>query len=117
MINEDIIEFFKNTPQDFINVNILRYQYPSPLWLKANADGLIKDDQIFVYAKGKLSKFSFVELLAVQQKIIQSFYNNPKRIMRLIYKLTKIFGFFFIFKIFIIYINKTIYRPPQEFHK
>lgn len=114
---DKIIEFFKNTPQDFINVNILRYQYPSPLWLKANADGLIGDDQIFVYANEKLSNFSFAELLNVQQKIIKSFYNNPKRIMRLIYKLTKNFGFFIIFKIIIIYTSKTIYRPPQEFHK
>jgi radical SAM superfamily enzyme YgiQ (UPF0313 family) len=114
---ENIIEFFKNTPQDFINVNILRYQYPSPLWIKANAEGLISDNEIFVYANEILSKFSFEELLGIQRKIIRSFYNNPKRIIRLMYKLSKHFGLIIIFKTIIIYMSKAIYRPPQEFHK
>jgi radical SAM superfamily enzyme YgiQ (UPF0313 family) len=114
---ENIIEFFRDTPQDFINVNILRYQYPSPLWIQANAEGLINTDEKFVYANEKLSKFSFEELLGIQKKIIRSFYNNPKRIIRLIYKLSKHFGLNIIFKIIIIYTSKAIYRPPQEFHK
>jgi len=114
---ENIIEFFKNTPQDFINVNILRYQYPSPLWVQANSDGLIRDDETFVYANENLSKFSTDELLVIQRKIIRSFFNNPKRIKRLIYKLSKHFGFFVIFKIIIIYTSKSIYRPAHEFHK
>jgi len=114
---ENIIEFFKNTPQDFINVNILRYQYPSPLWIHANAEGLINEDEKFVYANEKLSKFSFEELLGIQKKIIRSFYNNPKRIIRLIYKLSWHFGLNIIFKIITIYMSKAIYRPPQDFHK
>jgi radical SAM superfamily enzyme YgiQ (UPF0313 family) len=114
---ENIIKFFKNVPQDFLSVNILRYQYPSPLWIRANADGLIRDDELFVYANEKLSKFSLDELLVAQRKIIRSFYNNPKRIIRLIYKLSKHFGFFVIFKIIAFFINKSIYRPAHEFHK
>lgn len=114
---ENIIEFFKKTPRDFINVNILRYQYPSPLWIKANAEGLIGDNETFVYANEKLSKFTFEELIGFQQKIIRSFFNNPRRIIRLIFKLTKHFGFNAIIKITIIYLGKSIYRPAQEFHK
>jgi anaerobic magnesium-protoporphyrin IX monomethyl ester cyclase len=114
---ENIIEFFKKTPQDFINVNILRYQYPSPLWIKANAEGLISENETFVYANEKLSNYTFGELLVVQQKIIRSFFNNPKRIIRLIYKLTKHLGILVIFKIIILYFGKSIYRPAQEFHK
>jgi len=114
---QNMIEFFKTVPQDFINVNILRYQYPSPLWIKANAEGLINDDEKFVYANEKLSKFSFEELLAIQRKIIRSFFNNPKRIIRLIYKLSRHFGPIIIVKLIIIYTSKSIYRPPQDFHK
>lgn len=106
---ENIIKFFKNAPQDFISVNILRYQYPSPLWIQANADGLIRDDEIFVYANEKLSKFSLDELLLVQRKIIRSFYNNPKRIMRLIHKLSKHFGLFIILKIIFFFMSRSIY--------
>ncbi len=114
---ENIIEFFKSTPQDFINVNILRYQYPSPLWIQANTEGLINDNEKFVYANEKLSKFPFEELLGIQKKIIRSFYNNPQRIIRLIYKLSRHFGLNMIFKIITIYVSKAIYRPPQDFHK
>ena len=114
---ENIIKFFKNTSQDFVHVNILRYQYPSPLWIQANAVGLIGDNEIFVYANEKLSKFSLEELLVVQRKIIRSVYNNPKRIIRLIYKLSKHFGFFMIFKIIFFFMSKSIYRPAHEFHK
>lgn len=114
---ENMIEFFKTVPQDFINVNILRYQYPSPLWIKANAEGLISDDEKFVYANEKLSKFSFEELLGMQRKIIRSFFNNPKRIIRLVFKLSRHFGPVIIVKFILIYTSKSIYRPPQDFHK
>jgi radical SAM superfamily enzyme YgiQ (UPF0313 family) len=113
---DNTIEFFKKASLDFININILRYQYPSPLWVQANMKGLIKDDEIVVYANKKLSNFSYEELLKIQKKIIKSFYNNPKRIMRLVYKLSNHFGIIFIFKILMIFLSKTIYRPPQEFH-
>lgn len=113
---ENTIKFFKRVPQDFINVNILRYQYPSPLWIQANMNGLIKDDEIIVYANEKSSNFSYEKLLKIQKTIIKSFYNNPKRIMRLVYKLSKHFGIIFIFKLLMIYLSKTIYRPPKVFH-
>jgi radical SAM superfamily enzyme YgiQ (UPF0313 family) len=114
---ENIIEFFKRVPQDFINVNILRYQYPSPLWIQANNNGLIKNDEMLIYANEKLSDFSFEMLLRIQKQIIKSFYNNPKRIVRIAYKVSKHFGVSMIFKIFFIYMSKTIYRAPQEFHR
>jgi anaerobic magnesium-protoporphyrin IX monomethyl ester cyclase len=114
---ENTINFFKKAPQDFINVNILRYQYPSPLWIKANILGLINDDDMFVYTNEKLSNFSFEELLIIQKRIIKSFFNNPKRILRFIKKLTKHFGLLVIIKILIIYLGKSIYRAPQDFHR
>ena len=114
---ENTIEFFDKAPQDFINVNILRYQYPSPLWLHANENGSVSDSEKVVYADEKLSNFSTQMLLTIQRKIIRSFYNNPKRIMRIIYKVSKHFGIFMIFKILMIYLSKTIYRPPQDFHR
>jgi radical SAM superfamily enzyme YgiQ (UPF0313 family) len=114
---DNIIEFFREAPQDFINVNILRYQYPSPLWVQANINGYIKDDEMLVYADEKLSNFSFEALLGIQKKIIRSFYNNPRRIVRIVYKVSKHFGIFMIFKILFIYMSNTIYRTPQEFHR
>lgn len=111
------IRFFRKVPQDFLNVNILRYQYPSPLWIEANKSGLIADDQKFVYANEKLSNFSYEELLKIQKMIIKAFYNNPKRIMRFVYKLTKHLGLRMIFKIVMFYLGEKIYRPPQEIHK
>ena len=114
---ENIIEFFKKVPQDFINVNILRYQYPSPLWMQANMNGFIKDDEMLVYANEKLGRISYEQLLDIQKEIIKSFYNNPKRIMRIVYKVSKNFGILSLFKIIFIYLSKTIYRSPQEFHR
>jgi len=111
------IKFFRKVPQDFLNVNILRYQYPSPLWIEANKNGLIPDDQKFVYANEKLSNFSYEELLRIQRMIIRAFYNNPERIKRFIYKLSKHFGIRMIFKIVMFYLGEKIYRPPQELHK
>ncbi len=113
---DNTIEFFKKVSQDFININILRYQYPSPLWVQANMNGLIKDDEKVVYANEKLSNFSYEKLLKIQKKIIKSFYNNPRRITRLVYKLSNHFGIIILFKILMIYLSKTIYRPSQEFH-
>jgi len=114
---DNIIEFFSEAPQDFINVNILRYQFPSPLWIQANITGFIKDDEMLVYADEKLSNFSYDALLEIQKRIIKTFYNNPRRIVRIVYKVSKHFGIYMVFKILFIYLSKTIYRTPQEFHR
>ena len=114
---ENTIQFFKRVPQDFLNVNILRYQYPSPLWIEKNRDGLIKDEDFLVYANESLSNFTFMDLLDIQKNIIRSFYNNPGRILRVAYKVTKHFGMLLIIKMLSIYLRNTIYRPPQEFHR
>jgi radical SAM superfamily enzyme YgiQ (UPF0313 family) len=114
---ENITEFFNKVPQDFINVNILRYQHPSPLWVQANRKGLIRDDQMLVRADEKLSNFSYETLLMTQNKIIRSFYNNPARIARIIYKVSRQIGIFMFFRMLVIYFSKSIYRPPQEFHR
>jgi anaerobic magnesium-protoporphyrin IX monomethyl ester cyclase len=114
---ERTIEFFRKVPQDFINVNILRYQHPSPLWINAMKNGLIGSDEMVVYANEKLSNFSYDRLLGIQKMIIRSFYNNPGRILRIVYKVSRHFGIFMIFRILMIYIGKGIYRPPQEFHQ
>jgi radical SAM superfamily enzyme YgiQ (UPF0313 family) len=114
---ENTINYFKKVPQDFINVNILRYQYPSPLWIQANNNGLIMDDEKVVNANEKLSNFSYRQLLQIQNKIIAAFYNNPRRIMRIVYKLWNHFGIILVVKILLAYLNKNIYRTPQEFHE
>lgn len=114
---EKTIEFFREMPQDFINVNILRYQYPSPLWFQANVKGLIKDEEMVVCANEKLSNFSYEALLDIQTRIIRSFYNNPGRILRIIYKLSMHFGILVLFKVLLVYWKKTIYKAPQELHR
>ena len=114
---ENIIEFFRKVPQDFINVNILRYQYPSPLWIRAHDKGFIKDDEVLVYADERFSNFAYDDLLRIQNKIIKSFYNNPWRIGRIVYKVSRHFGIFVVFKVLSTYMSKTIYRTPHEFHR
>jgi|GEM_PF-6722721 len=47
----------------------------------------------------------------------QELCKNPKRIIRLIHKLCKHFGLFFIFKIIVFYINKSICLSAHEFRK
>ncbi len=109
-------KFLKEVPLDFLNVHILHYAYPSPLWKDAYKKGLLDENEIVVAANEKLSNLSREELIKIQNELIKSFYNNPKRILRLIYKLSRNLRISFIFKFLKLFYSKTIYRSAEKFH-
>jgi len=109
-------KFLKEVPLDFLNVHILYYSCPSPLWNDARKKGLIDENEVVVAADKRLSNFSYEELIKVQAELIKLFYNNPKRILRIIYKVARNLGLRFVFELFKSYLHKTIYRPAEEFH-
>ncbi|MBL7075325.1 radical SAM protein [candidate division KSB1 bacterium] len=109
-------KFLKEVPLDFLNVHILQYACPSALWNDLYKKGLINENEIVVTANKKLSNFSKEELMKVQDELIKSFYNNPKRILRLTYKISRNFGVSFIFKLLNMFFSKTIYRSAEKFH-
>jgi anaerobic magnesium-protoporphyrin IX monomethyl ester cyclase len=109
-------KFLQEVPLDFLSVHILHYTYPSPLWNDAYKKNLITENDIVVAADKKLSNFSKEELIKAQDELIKSFYNNPKRILRLAYKLSRNLGVRFILKLLKLFNSKTIYRTPENFH-
>jgi radical SAM superfamily enzyme YgiQ (UPF0313 family) len=109
-------QFFQEVPLDFLSVHILHYTYPSPLWNDAFKKNLITENDIVIAANNKLSHFSKEELIKVQDGMIKSFYRNPKRILRLAYKLSRNLGVRFILKLWKSFNSKTIYRTPENFH-
>jgi anaerobic magnesium-protoporphyrin IX monomethyl ester cyclase len=110
-------KFFKEVPLDLLSMHILKYIYGSHIWNDALQKGLIKKDEIAVEANEKLSNFSTEELTKVQKELIKSFYNSPKRILRLIYKSLKIFGIGIVYLLFKMYVSKAIYRTSDKFHQ
>jgi anaerobic magnesium-protoporphyrin IX monomethyl ester cyclase len=110
------IHFFREVPLDFLSVHILHYTYPSPLWNDAYKRNLITENDIVVAADNTLSNFSKEELIKAQDEMIKTFYRNPKRILRLVYKLLKNLGARFVLKLLILFNSKSIYRTPENFH-
>jgi radical SAM superfamily enzyme YgiQ (UPF0313 family) len=110
-------KFFKEVPMDLLSMHILKYIYGSHIWNDAHQKGLIKKDEIAVEANETLSNFSTQELTKVQKELIKSFYNSPKRILRLIYKSLKIFGIGIVYMLLKMYISKAIYRTSDKFHR
>ncbi len=109
-------KFFKEVPLDLVSIHILDYVYGSPLWDDAYQKGLIHKNEILVAADKKLSNFSTEEWARVQNELIRSFYNNPKRILRLLYKFVTILSLSFIVKLIKIFVRGTIYRSSNTFH-
>jgi radical SAM superfamily enzyme YgiQ (UPF0313 family) len=110
-------KFFKEVPLDLLSMHILKYIYGSHIWNDAHQKGLIKEDEVAVEANEKLSNFSTEELTKVQKELIKSFYNSPKRILRLIYKSIRIFGIGIVYMLFKMYSGKAIYRTSDKFHR
>ncbi len=108
--------FFKEVPLDFISIHILQYIYPSLLWKKMYKSGLIEENDIIVAANERLSNFSKKDLVKVQDELLRAFYNNPKRIVRIMYKSSRNFGVSFILRIIKIFFSKSIYRSAEKFH-
>ena len=112
-INRKIL---KKLPLDFLNVHILDYIYPSPLWHDAHKRGLIKENEYKITANEKLCGFSREELIKMQEKLIRTFYNNPKRILRLMYKLSRNLGLGYIITLIKLFYTRSIYRSAERFH-
>jgi anaerobic magnesium-protoporphyrin IX monomethyl ester cyclase len=108
--------FLKEVPLDLLSVHILHYTYPSPIWIEANKKGLIGSDEIVVAADDRLSNFSKEELIEIQEEMVKSFYNNTKRILRLIHKVKKNLGTGFVWRLLRIFSNQTVYRTAERFH-
>jgi radical SAM superfamily enzyme YgiQ (UPF0313 family) len=108
--------FFREVPLDVVSIHILDYCCGSVLWEDACKKGLIDKKEILVAADKRLSNFSTEELAGVQNELIRSFYNDPKRILRLLYKFTTILGASFIFKLMKMFLRGTIYRSSNTFH-
>jgi radical SAM superfamily enzyme YgiQ (UPF0313 family) len=109
-------DFFRKTPLDLISVHILHFVYPSALWMEAHGRGLIRDDELIVPANRSLTGFSYEELLQVQRDFIRSFYNNPRRIIRLVYKMVTVLGLGYLHNLSRMYLGRTIYRSAERFH-
>jgi len=71
---------------DFAYYNILGYREGSKLWEDARRKGLIKENEIIVWANEKLSNFTFEELCTVRAGMTRRFYLNPARLLRIVYK-------------------------------
>lgn len=109
-------KFLNEAPLDFLSVHILHYTYPSALWQDAFNRGLLGEDEIEITANKKLSPFSYQELVAIQNEMIRAFYNNPKRIIRISFKLGKTFNWGYFLKLVRMFVGKGIYRPAERFH-
>ena len=109
-------KFFKEIPLDLVSIHVLNYVYGTPLWDDAYKKGLIGKNEIFIAADKRMSNFTTEELMRFQRDLIRSFYNNPRRILRLVYKFTTILGVKFIFILYKIFFKRTIYRSPNVFH-
>ena len=113
---QNLYEKLKEKSQHNDSITIESASYPSEIWKEAYREGLISNNEKQVLANEKLTNFSYEELKQVQKELIRSFYNNPKRIVRIITKIMKAFGFNF-FKILLKFILEgKLYRSPEEFH-
>ncbi|MDH4196927.1 MAG: B12-binding domain-containing radical SAM protein [Candidatus Aminicenantes bacterium] len=109
-------QFFREVPLDVASIHILNYCCGSSLWADACEKGLIDRREIHVAADKRLSNFSTEELAGVQKELIRAFYNDPKRILRLLHKLAGALGARFVFKLMKMYLRRTVYRSSDTFH-
>lgn len=108
--------FFKEAPLDLVSIHVLDYVCGSRLWDDAYKKGLLQKNEILVAADKRLSNFTTEELIRVQKDLIKSFYNNPKRIARLVVKFFRILGGRFVFSLIKMFFYGTIYRSSNTFH-
>jgi len=109
-------QFLSKVPLDFISINILRFAFPSPLWLKAHQEGKILKEDLIVSANEKLSNFTYEELMIVRADMLKSFYTNPERILRIIYKVLINFGILLSFRVIQLAWSRSLSRRLEDFY-
>lgn len=88
---ERTVEFACSIPLDIAHFSIMTYMIGSPLWENACARGLIKDDELHVYAtcdRG-LGKLSLAELVDAYRHAMRRFYLRPSLYARIGRKLVR----------------------------
>jgi radical SAM superfamily enzyme YgiQ (UPF0313 family) len=86
---ENTKKFFNKYPWDIMLSGLLGYKKGSALWDEAHKKGLIKNDEFSVMTGKKFSKFSQKEWFKIKNELDYYFYKNPKRIIRIFFKLIK----------------------------
>lgn len=83
-------EFCDKVPLDFMICNKLRYIKGSKLWEDAYKKGIIKVSEHSVMTDRRLSKYSSEELSEIKYDLTKHFYKNPRRLIRLHYKVIRL---------------------------
>jgi len=109
-------QFLSKVPLDFMSVNILRFAFPSPLWWKAHREGKILEEELLVSANEKLSNFTYEELMSVRSDLLKSFYSNPSRKLRIIYKVLINFGFLLSFRVLQLSLSRSFAGKLEDFY-
>ena len=99
-----------------MSVNILRFAYPSPLWLKAHQEGKILREELIVSANEKLSNFTYEELMNVRTEMLKSFYAQPERILRIVYKVLINFGILLSFRVIQLSWSRSLSQTLEDFY-
>ncbi|MFA5333947.1 MAG: radical SAM protein [Candidatus Nanoarchaeia archaeon] len=86
---ENTKNFFDKYPWDIMLNGLLYYLKGSKLWEEAHEKGLIKNNEYSVMTDKKFSNFSQKELFKIKNDLTYYFYKNPKRIIRILFKLIK----------------------------
>ncbi|PIU89480.1 hypothetical protein COX58_02735 [archaeon CG_4_10_14_0_2_um_filter_Archaea_38_6] len=82
-------KFFDKYPLDIILNDILVYVKGAELWDEFHKKGIIKDDELSIVSDERFNKFTTKELFRIKNDLLKHFYTNPKRILRLHYKIIK----------------------------
>jgi len=109
-------QFLSKVPLDFISINILRFAYPSPLWLKAHQEGKILREDLLVSANEQLSNFTYEELMIIRSDMLKTFYSKPGRIIRIIYKVLINFGVLLSFRVIQLAFSRSLAQTLEDFY-
>ncbi|MFX0062878.1 MAG: B12-binding domain-containing radical SAM protein [Candidatus Hermodarchaeota archaeon] len=83
-------EFIDSIPLDLMTCYILWYQKGSKLWEEAIKKGIIKASELSVLADRRLSNYSSKELAKIKYDFLYHFYMNPRRWLKLLYKVIRL---------------------------
>ncbi|MFW9993193.1 MAG: B12-binding domain-containing radical SAM protein [Candidatus Odinarchaeota archaeon] len=83
-------EYFDEVPLDLMICNKLVYTKGSKLWDHAREAGLIKASEGTVTTGKRLSNYSTGEWSAIKNDLTGYFYRDPRRLLRLSYKLVRL---------------------------
>jgi anaerobic magnesium-protoporphyrin IX monomethyl ester cyclase len=109
-------QFLAKVPLDFMSVNILRFAFPSPLWWKAHREGKILEEELIVSANEKLSNFTYEELMVIRADMLKSFYTEPARILRIVYKVMINFGILLSFRVIQLALGRSLAQTLEDFY-